>query len=235
LAVVSSRGEEQWRPLSNRARVRLSGFHDDAAPSAFGLLQRRRDFADFQDLEARYDLRPGKWVEPLGGDWGAGRVELVEIPTADETFDNIVAFWVPERPILAGESRHFRYRLSTVGQDDVADGLARVQATHTGRAGIPGQDSWIERSQRRFAIDFHGPALADGTQLEISAETRGGDLTEVRLERLPRSDAVRAVIVLDPAADGSPSDLRVYLHDGGRPLSEVWTLVWYPDELDRQL
>lgn len=235
LAVVSSRGEAQWRPLSNRARVRLSGFSDDAAPGAFGLLQRRRDFADFQDLEARYDLRPGKWVEPLGGDWGAGRVELVEIPTADETFDNIVAFWVPERPILAGESRHFRYRLSTVGQDDVVDGLARVQATHTGRAGIPGQDSWRERTKRRFAIDFHGPALADGRPLEISAETRGGDLTEARLERLPRSDTVRAVIALSPAADGSPSDLRVYLHDGGRPLSEVWTLVWYPDELDRQL
>ncbi|MFW5816423.1 MAG: glucan biosynthesis protein, partial [Wenzhouxiangella sp.] len=97
LLVHSSRGEAQWRPLSNRARVRLSSFADDAAPAGFGLLQRRRAFEDYHDLEARYDLRPGKWVEPLGGDWGAGRVELVEIPTADETFDNIVAYWTPAK------------------------------------------------------------------------------------------------------------------------------------------
>lgn len=235
LLVISSEGQAHWRPLSNRARVRFSAFRDEAAPAGFGLLQRRRDFADFQDLEARYDRRPGKWIEPLGGDWGAGRVELVEIPTADETFDNIVAFWVPERPIRAGESRHFRYRLSTVGGQPFSDELARVEATHTGRAGIPGQASWQKRSQRRFAIDFRAPALADAASLEIRAETRGGDLAEARLERLPDGDTVRAVIALNPAADGSPSDLRVYLHEDGRPRSEVWTLVWYPDELDRQL
>jgi len=72
LLVHSSSGEAQWRPLSNRGRVRLSGFEDDAAPAGFGLLQRQADFEDFQDREARYDLRPGKWVEPLDGDWGAG-------------------------------------------------------------------------------------------------------------------------------------------------------------------
>ncbi len=27
--------------------------------------------------------------------WGEGSVQLVEIPTFDETFDNIVAFWNP--------------------------------------------------------------------------------------------------------------------------------------------
>lgn len=235
LLVVSSGGEAQWRPLSNRARVRISSFMDEATPAGFGLLQRRGDFADFQDLEARYDLRPGKWIEPLDGDWGAGRVELIEIPTADETFDNIVAFWVPDRPILAGESRQFRYRLTTVSRKTPTEHLARVQATHTGRAGIPGQDRWGERVQRRFVVDFHGPGLSDLDRIELSAETRGGELLEARLERLPQDQAIRVVVGLDPAADGSPSDLRVFLHENGRTLSEVWTYVWYPDELDRQL
>ncbi len=235
LLVLSSRGEAQWRPLSNRAQVRLSGFHDEAEPAGFGLLQRRRDFADFHDLEARYDLRPGKWIEPLDGDWGAGRVELIEIPTPDETYDNIVAFWVPERPIRAGESRQFRYRLSTVSGSGSLHDLARVQATHTGRAGIPGQDSWRQREQRRFVVDFQGPGLGDPEAIEISAEARGGELLEARLERMPGAEALRAVIALAPDAEGAPSDLRVFLHDNGRLLSEVWTYVWYPDELDRKL
>ncbi|NDY95606.1 glucan biosynthesis protein [Wenzhouxiangella limi] len=235
LLVRSSRGEAQWRPLSNRARVRLSGFEDDAAPEGFGLLQRRRQFEDFQDLEARYDLRPGLWVEPLAGDWGAGRVELVEIPTEDETFDNIVAFWVPDAPILAGESRRYRYRLTTVDGFKSNEGLAQVRATHTGRAGIPGQENWRDRSRRRFVIEFDGPALADAEGVELSARTRGGRLLETRLEHLPETRAIRAVVALDPDEEGGPSDLRVFLHVDERPVSEVWSYVWYPDEIDRQL
>lgn len=234
LLVRSSRGEAQWRPLSNRARVRLSGFEDDAAPAGFGLLQRRREFEDFQDLEARYDLRPGKWVEPLDGDWGAGRVELVEIPTADETFDNIVAFWVPDKPIRAGESRRYRYRLTTVARTE-SSGLARVRATRTGRAGIPGQPSWDDRDRRRFMIEFDGRALVEAEDIELDAKTRGGRLIETRLERLPGTGVVRAVVALAPDADGGPSDLRVFLHVDDRAVSEVWSYVWYPDEIDREL
>jgi hypothetical protein len=52
-------------------------------PKGFGLIQRDRDFADYQDDSAFYNKRPGIWVEPKG-DWGAGAVQLVEIPTDDE-------------------------------------------------------------------------------------------------------------------------------------------------------
>ncbi len=65
-------------------------------PRGFGLLQRGRDFSHYEDLDDRYDKRPSAWIEPKG-DWGKGTVDLVEIPTADETNDNIVAFWSPEK------------------------------------------------------------------------------------------------------------------------------------------
>ncbi|TVS11064.1 MAG: glucans biosynthesis protein [Wenzhouxiangella sp.] len=235
LLVVSSRGEAQWRPLSNRARVRLSAFVDDAPPRGFGLLQRRREWAGFQDLEARYERRPGLWVEPLAGDWGSGRVELVEIPTADETHDNIVAFWVPDDPIDAGQSRHVAYRLTTVGDAEPLSGLARVQATRTGRAGLPGQETWRQRMQRRFVIDFHLDSPPEDEPVELYASTGAGDIVEARLERLPGDRALRAVIALDPDASGAPSDVRVFLHRADVPLSEVWTYVWYPEEFDRHL
>ncbi|MCZ5911237.1 glucan biosynthesis protein, partial [Escherichia coli] len=70
----------------------------------FGLLQRGRNFKEYEDLDDRYDLRPSAWIEPKG-DWGKGKVELVEIPTADETNDNIVAFWTPDTLPDTGPSR----------------------------------------------------------------------------------------------------------------------------------
>ena len=69
-------------------------------------MQRDRNFASYEDLEARYDKRPSTWVTPKGN-WGAGRVELVQIPSPDETNDNIVAYWVPAQMPPPGQPLEF--------------------------------------------------------------------------------------------------------------------------------
>ena len=94
LSVLSAAGEWIWRPLVNPKRLLVSSFAL-TNPAGFGLMQREREFDQYEDLEARYELRPSAWVEPKG-QWGAGRVELVQIPVPDETNSNIVAYWVPE-------------------------------------------------------------------------------------------------------------------------------------------
>lgn len=71
------------------------GFFRRAPPRAFRLLQRDRNFENYQDLEASYHTRPSAWVEPVGK-WGRGSVRLMEIPTRSEFDDNIGAFWVPD-------------------------------------------------------------------------------------------------------------------------------------------
>ena len=76
----------------------------DTNPRGFGLMQRERDFARYQDTGARLEVRPSLWVEPVG-DWGDGEVRLVEIPTQAETNDNIVAFWVSRWPAKQGERK----------------------------------------------------------------------------------------------------------------------------------
>ena len=78
-------------------------------------MQRDRNFDHYQDDGVFYDRRPSVWVEPKAGRegqlWGRGAVRLVEIPTSDETFDNIVAFWQPAEPPQAGDELQFSYRL----------------------------------------------------------------------------------------------------------------------------
>jgi glucans biosynthesis protein len=73
-------------------------------------LQRDRDFTDYQDLEARYENRPSIWIEPRG-DWGEGRIELVQIPTNTEINDNIVAYWIPDKQAEPGQPMRFDYAM----------------------------------------------------------------------------------------------------------------------------
>ena len=138
LALWTGKGERIWRPLINPPQVQTNAFMD-TAPKGFGLMQRDRDFADYQDDGAFYNKRPGIWVEPKG-DWGAGAVELVEIPTEDETQDNIVAYWRPARELRKGDSLSFDYRLYWQNSEPAyPDTIAKVVATRLGRGGIPGQ------------------------------------------------------------------------------------------------
>ena len=104
LCLWTGAGEWIWRPLVNPAQLHVNSYFDDN-PRGFGLLQRDRNFDHYQDDGVYYDRRPSLWVEPKpgpGGGWGKGAVQLVEIPTVDETFDNIVAFWNPLEKTEAG-------------------------------------------------------------------------------------------------------------------------------------
>ena len=83
-------------PAQQSRRSRRSRPFSTTILRGFGLLQRDRSFEHYQDLDLAYELRPSYWIEPREG-WGEGGVDLVELPTDDETNDNIVAAWTPKR------------------------------------------------------------------------------------------------------------------------------------------
>ncbi|HBD39751.1 MAG TPA: glucan biosynthesis protein G, partial [Cupriavidus sp.] len=86
LSVQLGTGEWIWRPLVNPKRLLVTSFAA-TNPQGYGLMQRDRSFDNYQEIGAWYERRPSAWVEPKGN-WGSGRVELVQIPTPDETNDN---------------------------------------------------------------------------------------------------------------------------------------------------
>lgn len=219
LAIWSGKGERLWRPLRNPARVTTSTFQD-RGPKGFGLMQRERNFASYQDDGVFYEKRPSAWVEPIG-DWGAGSVQLVEIPTTRETDDNIVAFWTPARPVARGARLDVDYRLHWTDQEPTPVGAARVVATRFGQAGRPGHPAPAGR--RKFVIDFAGGQLG---QL-----TRRGDVQAV--VTTSRGGAVEAVaypvvgqpvwrLMFDVDLAPGDTDLRAYLKRGEAALSETW-------------
>ncbi|MDF0733974.1 glucan biosynthesis protein G [Pseudomonas entomophila] len=161
LSIHAGNGEWLWRPLNNPKHLAVSNFSVEN-PRGFGLMQRQRAFSDYEDLDDNYQKRPSTWIEPKG-DWGKGTVDLVEIPTADETNDNIVAFWSPEKLPEPGKPFEYDYRLHwTIDEPKFqAPDLGWVKQTLRSTGDVK-QSNLIRQPDGSvaFLVDFHGPALA---------------------------------------------------------------------------
>ena len=178
LLVQSGTGEWITRPLVNPKRLLVTSFAL-TNPMGFGLMQRDRLFDNYQDLEARYELRPSAWIEPRGN-WGKGRIELVQIPTPDETNDNIVAFWVPDEAPAPRTPLDVEYRIRWQKNADTKPPLAWVAQTRRGHGYTRQPDSSIG-----FVVDFEGPALKDARAGRQGRE-RGHGRRQRRGRREPR-------------------------------------------------
>jgi glucans biosynthesis protein len=228
LLVQSADGGHFWRPLQN-PRAILNTEVRVERPVRFGLIQRERAISAYEDFEARYHERPSAWIEPVG-DWGAGHVRLVELPTVNEYGDNIVAYWVPDTKPAPGQSFEFAYKqfwaLDQPGDDD----LARVVSTRLGHlpAGGWGQLFWV---------DFAGAELGQRKPDNLAPEVFVGPGARVRhqtLIRHPGIDGWRVALQIEGvntvSADGKPRpvEVRVRLRDGYQPISETWVYTWLP-------
>jgi glucans biosynthesis protein len=229
LLMAASNGEWIWRPLDNHRHLRVSSLLDNN-PKGFGVLQRDRHFDHYLDSEARYEKRPSLWVTPQG-DWGSGRVELVEIPSDSETNDNIVAYWVPDTPLR--EKGHAQYRYTLRATDDVIreNTLAKVIRTRNGWGANPGQADPPPQSVRRMVVDFQGGNLTRAPRnasVNATLQLSAGTYQDLQVTPLPDSNIWRATFLLTPD-DEKPADMRLFLHLGDQRVSEVWSYVWYPD------
>lgn len=219
--LVAADDEWLWRPLVNPPSPLASSF-EVRRLQGFGLLQRDRQFASYEDTEAHYERRPGAWVEPVG-DWGPGRVLLLQLPTPDETEDNIVAAWVPAQPPAPGQPLDIAYRLHWQGTAQQAPPHGWTAQSRRGRG-------WAEPEpgELQFIVDFDGPALR-ALAAETPVEAVVTPLANARLIHAHAWPHLRGgwrmalrVQRLDPA---QPLELRAYLQHGATALTETWTAL----------
>jgi glucans biosynthesis protein len=221
LLLLTGNGERIWRPLANPSALGVSSFAD-TNPRGFGLMQRERSFAHYQDTSTHLELRPSLWVEPIG-DWGDGEVRLVEIPTPAETNDNIAAFWASRWPAKQGSRLEYAYRLSALTDDAALSPLGRVVATRTGA--IP-----YDSKGRRIVVEFAGGELA-GLHPEQPVQARvslsSGKLKRSYVEALPSQRSWRVIIDFEPEGK-KPVDMRAVLELRGAPLTETFSSIHRP-------
>ena len=238
--LLFSTGENAWHwtPLCNPSRLVINTFPLEN-PRGFGLLQRDANFDHYQDIANRFDRKASVWIEPRG-DWGNGRIELIQIPSAEEIHDNIVAFWVPDAVAAATDEEapkqdralSLAYKAYWMTPGVTPHALGRVTATRLVKT--------VDTA--RFYIDFESEALKNlpedfgltslvetpenapimGKQLAKNPATGGWRLTFS--VKLPRPDSVVQSII--SARDGSSRlRFRALLKKGENlpdPLTEEW-------------
>jgi glucans biosynthesis protein len=208
-----------WRPLQNPETLQISAFVDKD-PKGFGLVQRERDYAAFQDDENRWERRPSLWIEPIG-EWGPGTVQLIEIPSESEVNDNILAYWRPRAPMPAGSETTLSYRQFWCWQPPDRPDLATVAQTRVGR-GSAGR-------RRRFLIDFVGEALGGAAvpEMKVALTTSPGTIQALRTWPYAERKTLRVAFELDPGGENA-CEMRLVLEAAGKPLSETWLYRWTP-------
>jgi glucans biosynthesis protein len=226
LLINFASGEWLWRPLDNPHQLRISSFRT-VHPRGFGLVQRDREFDHYQDLETRPELRPSAWVVPHG-DWGEGRIQLVEIPTKSDTNDNVVAFWVPNTPLPnPGNMAAWSYSVYWSGGET-------VPSSPSGRVVATRRDRGTADNAYRFVVDFAGKKLAalpDDTVLRGVVTIASGDETATLLDQQvvknPVTGGWRLSFQIRPLKS-DPVELRAFLDQGGSSLTETWSDVIVP-------
>lgn len=231
LEILAGNGERIWRPLNNPPGTTVNSF---AAPGikGFGLMQRERDFAQYQDDGVFYEKRASAWITPQG-DWGDGAVVLSELRTDDEIHDNIVAFWQPAGPTAAGGRYDFAYRLDWVRDNPTASEVARFTAIRLGAGGVPGQPR--PKGVIKVVCDFAGPNLSGLTRedgLSVVVSTSGPQASNTAAYPVVGTDYWRALFDLTVAQAGdAPIDLRAYVDRAGTAMTETLILQLFPSQL----
>jgi len=218
LAMMSGTGERIWRALNNPKTLQISAF-GDAGLRGFGLVQRERNFLDYQDLEAVYEKRPSLWVEPLG-DWGEGAVALVEIPSDREVNDNIVGFWRPKDKFVAKSEHILAYRLHWCWEPAEDPALAQIAQTRCGLS--------FDTKNRQFVVDFAGGVLKGRTSAEppvIDVSADKGQVHDATLQPMAGGQAWRLSFQLT-TGDEKLIELHARLLESSRPITETWAYRW---------
>jgi glucans biosynthesis protein len=214
LQITSNTGEHIFRQLANPIKLQVSTF-TTRPPLGFGLVQRSRDPSDFQDFDNWYERRPSAWVEPKG-DWGAGAVELVEIPSGRESNDNIVAFWRPSQGLSAGHRAEFAYRLTWLAEPPLPKNLGEFVATRSGAS--------LDGRRRVFILDIVGAGeKPDGLRLDLGASA--GKISNVALVSNAALHGLRASFEIDPN-DAELIEMRLRVMRGEHPVTETWLYRW---------
>ena len=226
LALWNGAGERLWRPLNNPPAASTNAFIDEN-PRGFGLQQRDRAFHNYEDDGVFYERRPSVWVEPMGP-WGKGAVQLVELPTDDEIYDNIVAFWVPEKPAVAGSQWRFKYKLHWLEDEPYTPDIGRVMHVRLGKGGIPGQPR--PPGRRKIVIDFSGGLLEKLKKLdEVKPviDTSRGTIDNDYALQVVGTHNWRAFFDIDVHGE-EPVNIRCYLRLDGKTLTETCLFQYLP-------
>jgi glucans biosynthesis protein len=219
LLIQSENNDWTWRALCRQiypsvVRMELSGIH------GFGLMQRDTQNAHFLDDEAKYDRRPSIWIQPHEG-FGAGALELLELPAPHEGIDNIAVWWVPREQIQVQTPFRLKYDVTFTSGDRTVCPLGRAVAHRVIRNSK--EDVVIE-------VDFTQPSTQPDAlvikDLVLELQTIRAEVTssQIKLKQADdknKQNLLTAEVHLKPVGE-VPIELTTFLQHRGTKITETW-------------
>lgn len=233
LMIHNGKNEWIWRPLGNPwpINVRTTRYLD-VDVQGFGIMQRDKEFRNYLDLETRYELRPSLWIEPQGS-WGSGFIELVEIPTMEETVDNMVAYWVSDKSLPPKEEASLAYTIYAKHGTEGLHPFGYVKRLRVGDYHEPGALLDKTSEIRQFVVDFTGgilPEILSAEEIEGVVDASSGVVSAINVQLNKPDKGIRLWFSLAPAADHT--DIRAYLRKGKEQITET-LLYLYSEKKDQ--
>ena len=231
LSIQLGDGEWIWRPLVNPRRLLVTSF-SATNPRGFGLMQRDRSPASYEDPEALYERRPSAWIEPVGN-WGAGPGRAGADPDARTRPTTTSSPSGCRRLTPApGKPLDIAYRIRWQGAGTVPAGKGWVVQTRRGRGfakASPTATSITSSTStaRRCARWRHGDDVEPVIWVDANAEVR-----ERNLFKNPVSGAWRMTVRFKRNDAAKPVELRAYLKQQQTTLTETWSYI-LPAEADK--
>ncbi len=218
LQFQTENGEVYWRPIDNPKKPNIHAI-DLENPKGFGLVQRDRDFASYEDTNMKYQLRPSAWVEPESS-LGKGQLHLFRFPTKQDSDDNVTLFWVPTNVPEVGESYHINYTISWNVSPPRKLGYVVATRTNYGKDG-----------ERQFLIDFKGDKLQSYTEENlptpvVESWNEPTEVSNVSIIKIPETEKFRLSFQIPPKVGSKPTELKAYLKDKEDVISEIWITTW---------
>ena len=200
-------------PLRDPRRIAIYRF-PAVNPSGFGLMQRARRAGDYRAYGMHYEDRPSAWVTPEGN-WGAGHLVLVELPTNTATNDNISVFWVPQRQAAPLTPMTFHYRISWIGHNPRGRHLGYVSAWRHAYDAASHSETYV--------VDFAGPVLASGAPAAFAPVVHVAGPAHVIDPWVTRNAAGDLRLQFGVARSGSgPVTIHAALLRGPDRVTETW-------------
>jgi len=252
--INTSKDDWFWRPLGQAKLFQIYNFNDEN-PKGFGVIQRDRDGAHYQDLGMKYNVRPSVWVTPKG-DWGKGSVVVAHRPSNNVNFDNLAAFWHPDRAPKAGDRMEIDYTIDFYMNDAERPPLAYTKDTwiiNNPPPLVPPQPTLVpgqkpppvvatpapkpgETTPVMFVVDFIGNGIENipanqPPHLYLHFDPPETKLRDFSVEKVGYDNSWRATFTIIPFKHNVPTELHCRLMKSdkpdAKPLTEEWNYTWH--------
>ena len=161
----------------------------------------------------------------------------MEIPTNDETNDNIVAFWTPDQLTEAGKEINFKYSITFSRDEEKLHSPDNAYVIQTSRStGDVKQSNLIRRPDGTiaFVVDFTGAEMKKLPQdTPVAAQASiddNGQIIESSVRYNPVIKGWRLTLRVKVIDVKKITEMRVALVNGDQTLSETWSYQLPADE-----